>query len=496
MVDLKQRELKMKERRKHTPWRDFVKEICSRRALPFYKIDGFVSRFPETERIGKVVSHKEFAEQRDNLVAYGLVYDDKETFFTQLQRLFTSIPLENTLLFGNCENSDYADQSMDAKNTYLSYSIIGSENVLYTILANGGCNIFDSMSVVQSENIYQSHSVVNSYNIFYSKQVDNSRDIWFCTNMVGCQECMFCQDLDNTSYCIHNIQYSKDAYIAEKKKILSQKTWFAKSFEQLSPGATISLSTNATWKYITDCSDVTNGYYVQATHQSHNAIFVAGWEGCKMLHDVYAVAGAPWWYNYYGIMWCTWWDNVYSSVIVPRCMNTYYSYGMESCSYCLGCVGLKNKSFCILNTQYTKEERFELVDKIFTQMESDWVLWTFFPWWMNPFYFNDTVAYLIDDSFTKEEVIQDGYLRRDEEIKTDIPANTEVIETTDLNKYQWLDDNGERKLNSEILKKVIKDEKWNYYRIVQMELGFLQKHWLPLPDIHRLERIKLGFKFK
>ncbi|MEI8091595.1 MAG: hypothetical protein WCG98_05200 [bacterium] len=55
---------------------------------------------------------------------------------------------------------------------------------------------------------------------------------------------------------------------------------------------------------------------------------------------------------------------------------------------------------------------------------------------MNPFYFNDTVAYLIDDSFTKEEVIQDGYLRRDEEIKTDIPANTEVIETTDLNKYQ------------------------------------------------------------
>ncbi|MEI6774387.1 MAG: hypothetical protein WCL18_06470 [bacterium] len=52
-------------------------------------------------------------------------------------------------------------------------------------------------------------------------------------------------------------------------------------------------------------------------------------------------------------------------------MNTYYSYGMESCSFCLGCVGLKNKSFCILNKQYTKEERFELANKIFEQMDKD-----------------------------------------------------------------------------------------------------------------------------
>jgi hypothetical protein len=40
---------------------------------------------------------------------------------------------------------------------------------------------------------------------------------------------------------------------------------------------------------------------------------------------------------------------------------------------------------------------------------------------MSPFYFNDTLAYLIDDSFTKEEVSKEGYLRRDEEIKVDVP---------------------------------------------------------------------------
>jgi hypothetical protein len=55
---------------------------------------------------------------------------------------------------------------------------------------------------------------------------------------------------------------------------------------------------------------------------------------------------------------------------------------------------------------------------------------------MNPFYFNDTAAYLIDESFTKEEVTKAGYLRRDDEIKVDVAANAEVIEIEDLNQYQ------------------------------------------------------------
>ena len=46
---------------------------------------------------------------------------------------------------------------------------------------------------------------------------------------------------------------------------------------------------------------------------------------------------------------------------------------------------------------------------------------------MNPFYFNDTAAYLLDDTFTKEEVRKGDYLRRDEEIKVDIPAGAEIV---------------------------------------------------------------------
>jgi hypothetical protein len=55
---------------------------------------------------------------------------------------------------------------------------------------------------------------------------------------------------------------------------------------------------------------------------------------------------------------------------------------------------------------------------------------------MNPFYFNDTAAYLIDPTFTKEEVTAAGYLRRDEPIKVDIPENTTVVSVRDLDLYE------------------------------------------------------------
>ena len=69
------------------------------------------------------------------------------------------------------------------------------------------------------------------------------------------------------------------------------------------------------------------------------------------------------------------------------------------------------------------------------------VLGDFFPWRMNPFYFNDTAAYLIDDSFTKEEIEAEGYLWRDEEVKVDIPEGLEVVNVHELWVYEgWMKD--------------------------------------------------------
>ena len=124
-------------------------------------------------------------------------------------------------------------------------------------------------------------------------------------------------------------------------------------------------------------------------------------------------------------------------------------------------------------------------------MEKDWILWDFFPWELNPFYFNDTMAWLLWD-FTKKEVEKEGYMWRDKEIKVDIPEWSEVISTKDLNNYQWYNKNWEWNINKDILNKIIKDDKWNYYRIIKMEYDFLIKHWLPLPELHWMDRMKLN----
>jgi hypothetical protein len=249
------------------------------------------------------------------------------------------------------------------------------------------------------------------------------------------------------------------------------------------------------WNFIVNSENIKNWTMVYQVKEGNNLVLAGSIKWNERMYDVFI-----WWSNvsndYYGASgsWSS--QNLYICDSIWFSSNLYYCQSVSNCSYCLWCVGLKNKSFCILNTQYTKEERFELANKIFEQMDNDWLLGQFFPWSMSPFYFNDTAAYLVDDTFTKEEVTKEWYLRRDEEIKVDMPTNTEVITIHDIHNFQWFDTAGERKISPEILKKVIRDDKWNMYRIVPMELEFLQKHWLPLPELHWLERIKLWFKFK
>jgi hypothetical protein len=113
---------------------------------------------------------------------------------------------------------------------------------------------------------------------------------------------------------------------------------------------------------------------------------------------------------------------------------------------------------------------------------------------MNPFYFNDTAAYLIDPTFTKEEVEATGYLRRDTPIKVDIPANAELVKSSDLDHYEGFNNEGKRIINESILKKVIIDDTGNCRRIVKMEYDFLVKYSLPLPRKHWLERMKENFR--
>ena len=527
MSDLNSRELKMQEIRKKTPWRDFVKEIVWRCPLTFHKNNGIISTYPETERILWVEPFDVFSSHRDELIKFGSEYDFNKSFFDNFSLVFNQIRLPALIRYMENSNAEYCDMAAGIKNVYLSSNItFWSENVAYSFsIKDNSRNVFNCVSVWNNcDNIYTSVWVINSYNIFYSKYITTSSDIRFSSNLVWCKECLFCSDIENQSYSIYNVPYPKDEYLKRKQEILATKEYFLDRYMKIDVlGKNIGSTNIEDGSFVNVSENIEHWFFVKQVKNWRNLIMIGGKDPCENMYDCFQWASKME-NNNYAAMAAWRWDHLVCNCTVEW-SYMYYNMLIEGCSYCLWCIGLKNKSFCILNKQYTKEERFELADKIFAQMERDWILWAFFPASMNPFYFNDTAAYLIDDSFTKEEVTKEWYLRREDEIKVDIPSGAEVVlschpdshvlgegynwvqwdsspsvqndsDMKTLDDFQWFDAQWERKINPEILKKVIKDEKWNYYRIVPMELEFLQKHGLPLPEIHWLERIKLGFKFK
>ena len=497
MPDIKQREEKMWEKIKNIPRKEFIFRLASWKSFMFYK-NPEVTLYPPTGRVGPLLSAQDYEKQRIWFEKYGIDYDFGKDFFHHYQQLFTTIPCMRLKILPPYENSDYIDSwGFGIKNCYLSIGPFSdSQNVLYSFEVKEKCSdVLNSVMVRHNcANIYQSTGIINSYKIFYSRYVSDSSNLRFCTNMIGCQECIDCDGLQNQSYCIGNKQYSKEEFATKKEEILNDKNGFHEKFLKLKVHGKNLQSANVEGSFNVKCNNIGKWYLNFNVHGGNNLILVGSANGNKEIYNTF-VCGSPHMDHGYHVLDSWGGDYIYNGERIAMSSHIYYSFYLENCSYCLWCIWLKNKQFYILNKQYAKEERFTLADKIFAQMGKDGSLWKYFPGYINPFYFNDTAAYLIDDSFTKEEVAKEWYLRRDEEIKVDIPPEADIVETKNLSSYQWFE-NDTWTINPEILKKVIKDEKGNYYRIVKMEYDFLMKYGLPLPELHRLERIKLWFKFK
>lgn len=489
MSNLQHRQSIIQEKRKSTPWRQFVMEIASWFPMNLYKNKWLISKYPDTDRIWNLIVSKE----REKYTTYSENYNGN--FLHWLKSIFVNSYIDNVDFYWNNENCDFAEAVYGAKNWYLSFSIgDNAESILYSCFVRTNvANVYNSFYVEkESSNIYSSYFIQTSYNVFFSKYITTSSNIYFSTNLTWCSECILCDDLENKTYCIKNIQYSKDEYSELKKEFLNDKSQFYWMYSDLQ-WAKNKNAANCSWTWIYQCSNIENWNLVRNMNDGRNIICWTWWytwsshiyDGLDVWLDTHHMYGTGMaWTNSEHLYCCSW---------ITRCMNLFYCYHMESCSFCLGCIWLKNKSYCILNKQYTKEERYSKVDEIFWKMHEDWTLWDFFPATMNPFYFNDTAAYLIDPSFTKEEVTAKWYLWRDEPIKVDIPAWVQTVSIHDLDKYEgWKDD--KRTIDDEILKKVIIDEQGNAYRIIPMELEFLRKYELPLPRKHWLDRMKENFR--
>ncbi len=483
---------KIKEKRKQTKFRDFLKEIPSWLPLTFHRNDWLISRYPVTER-SKVMDYEKFEKYRDDLIKYGLNYNFWKNFFWNFWNLFNKTDLPNLIFYWKNENSNFSDSTFNCKNVYLSNTtIVNCENIFYSFSTNMSSNVYSSLYVKNHcDIIYFSRWIKSSFKIFYSAYINNSNNIWFSSNLTGCSDCINSNNLVNKKYCIDNKVLEKEEYFKKKKEILEKKENFEEYFWNIEKIWKNHWSKNVSWNYILDSENVEKSWYIVFWKDQRHAFFC--WSNIinEKFYDVFSWWWA-WWEDFYWVVsaWIS--NNLYCSTLIAGSSNIFYSYFLENCSFCIWCIWLKNKSYCILNKQYSKEDWEKLSSEIFEQMEKDWILWKFFPAKLNPFYFNDTVAWLIG-WFKKDEVVKEWFMWRDEKIKVDIPDESLVISVSDLYNFEWFDSEWNWKINPEVLKKVIKSENGDYYRIVKMEYDFLVKHQLPLPRLHWLERMKVNF---
>jgi hypothetical protein len=70
MTNLSQRQNKILNQAKQTDFREFVMQIASWYPLNLYKLDGMMTRFPDTDRSPQIISKAAFADSMDSNLQY------------------------------------------------------------------------------------------------------------------------------------------------------------------------------------------------------------------------------------------------------------------------------------------------------------------------------------------------------------------------------------------------------------------------------------------
>lgn len=471
LMTLLERQELIKDRRKQTSWQEFLQTIASWYPLALYKNNGFVSIYPESDKHGLLVDPNEYEIIRQSLP--DMAYDPNQDFFIQFASLFLQTPKPHLHHFSGLENALYTNYTSNTSNAYLSFNTTGDCSKVYYSLSTkiNSHEVYNSvMTRIHCTAVYQSVCVVKSHEVFYSSHIEDCTDIRNCENMIGCQHCIACNDLTNQLYCINNQVVSHEEY--EKYKTYH--------IDKLKSGNDIIIPSVRNVKHSNEftllSSDYQNSFCNYNVHEGRNIVFSGHEDGLLGAYDTVFGSGGKNYAAVCGINWDS--ENIFCSVGLRKCFDVYYSYYCEYCSFCLGCVGLKNKSYCILNKQYTQDEWYAKVDEIFWNMQKDWTLWSFFPMTLNPFGYDDTLAWIMD----AEHVLESD----DENIIWDISLGEDEVFSATLIDI-WMSD------YPKFTNKVIVDsETGKKYKILPQEAAFLQKYRLPLPTRHWLSNLKLN----
>jgi len=448
---------------------------------------------------------------------YGREYDFSRPFFEQFKELLHATPLKN-LNVVNGVNSDYTNNFTDPKNCYLVFNGNNSEDTCYGNGLTAVKDCVDVSHVGKSETCYECFWMTSCNRCVYSSRCEDSYNLAFCSNCVGCHDCVGCAGLRKKSYCIFNVQYSKEEYEKKVKefgfdsyKSIQEFRKKAKEFWLKFPNKYIegSHNQNVSGNYIDHCKNVRNCFLVREGENLRYCQYVQELPGSKDCWD-YSIWGDG---NRFVYECCASGINTnmikFSMYVQENVHDIEYSYCCSSSAYLFGCVGIKRKQYCILNKQYSKEEYEALAPKIREHMKTMpytdkkgrvYAYGEFFPTELSPIPYNQSVA---QEYFplTEEETAAQGYAWRDP-VERSYKITVAPEELPDKI----------RLVSDEILKEVIGCEHTappaggcqhqcaTAFRIVPQELQFYRKTNIPLPHLcpncRHAQRIEQRTKFE
>lgn len=135
--------------------------------------------------------------------------------YTTTERVYDSLNVSKSDTIYNCENIYRSQDCRKCRNTIYSDGCGDSE---YIIACQRSSNCSYSIRVDDS------NSCSNSYNVICSSKISNSL---FIQDANSLHECMFCSHISNRRYCIANMQFEKEEYMAIKTEVLK---WIMNQF--------------------------------------------------------------------------------------------------------------------------------------------------------------------------------------------------------------------------------------------------------------------------
>ncbi len=396
-------------------------------------------------------------------------------FIKQIGELANKVP-RFAIMNTKSTNCEYSNITFKSNNCYLIFGCVEDENCDYGHIVWNSTDCVDNLYVYKCELCYECIDCLGSNRLLYSQECEACVDSIGLYDCRGCTNCIGCVGLRQQSYNIFNQPVTKEEY----KKFLQEYPINKKeNIEYIFNKREEMRKQKSARSVFGSHNNNVSGDHVYNAHNVHQSFDIKGGENSKYCFtsgkvvESYDISFNPnIEYSYQSLASLSS-SNLVGVHLVNDSSHAYYSETCFNCKNLFGCFGLRNKQYCILNKQYTKEEYERLVPKIIENMKKSGDWGNFFPAWMSPFGYNESIVneYM---PLKKEEALALGFKWKD-----NIPSTTGKENCV----YNELPNNAEEYNDEKLLPLILKCESCaKNYRFISREIAFYKRMKLALPS--------------